>query len=87
MFEVLSQNTGWLDMGEKFDDYDATPAIRHHVLVYQDRVRVDVYSRNELGRLDRNGPVVLRDLGDRVAIPGLEIVLPLSGIYERVNFG
>lgn len=87
IFGVLSHSTADKDRGEKFDDYDATPGIQHYVLIIQDQVRVEVHARDEQGRLDRDNPTVLRDLGDSIRITSLDVALPLSGIYERIDFG
>jgi Uma2 family endonuclease len=45
VFEVLSDSTKAKDFNEKFDEYEATPAIRQYVLVFQDEIRVKVYRR------------------------------------------
>jgi Uma2 family endonuclease len=45
VFEVLSDSTKAGDFGDKFDEYDATPAILQYVVVYQDEVRVKLYRR------------------------------------------
>ena len=45
VFEVLSDSTKAKDFNEKFDEYEATPAIRQYVLVFQDEIRVEVYRR------------------------------------------
>ena len=37
VFEVLSDSTKAGDFGDKFDEYDATPAILQYVLVYRNR--------------------------------------------------
>ena len=94
VFEVLSQrnreaicagSTAWIDLNDKFDDYDATPTIRHYILIFQDQVRVMLYERNAQGRFDRVAATVLRGLGDTLPLNDLDISLPLSLIYEGVE--
>ncbi len=87
VFEVLSRSTAWKDQNDKFDDYDATPTIRHYVLIFQDQMRVMVYGRDDRGRLDRGNATLLRDPGDKVAMPDLDIMLLLSDIYEGIVYG
>ena len=36
VFEVLSRSTAWIDQSLKLRDCDATPGIRHHVLISQE---------------------------------------------------
>ena len=96
VFEVLSQrnreaicasSTSWIDLNEKFDDYDATPTIRHYVLIFQDQVRVMAYGRDDQGQFDRRRATVLRDGGESPSIPSLELSLPLAALYEDVDLG
>lgn len=85
VFEVLSRSTSWTDQNAKFDDYDETPTIRHYVLIFQDQMRVMAYSRDDKGHLDRRRAVVLRDPGENLSIPSLNLSLPLSALYEDVE--
>lgn len=85
VFEVLSRSTSWTDQNAKFDDYDETPAIRYYVLIFQDQMRVMAYGRDDKGHLDRRRAVVLRDPGENLSIPSLNLSLPLSALYEDVN--
>ena len=85
VFEVLSRSTSWIDLNEKFDDYDATPTIRHYVLIFQDQMRVMAYGRDDQGQLDRRRATVLRDGGESLSIPSLNLSLPLAALYEDVD--
>lgn len=96
VFEVLSQrnrsaicasSTAWTDQNAKFNDYDETPTIRHYVLIFQDQVRVMVYSRDDKGSFDRRRATVLRDPGESLSIPNFELSLPLAALYEGVDLG
>jgi len=73
-----------MDQNTKFDDYDATPSIKHYVLIFQDAVRVMVYARADNGWLDRVGAAKLTSRND-VATFG-HITLPLSALYEGIDF-
>lgn len=85
IFEILSPSTEAYDRGEKFAAYQQRPTLRDYVLVAQDKVSVEHYSRqDEQGavwryeRLDRPDAVL------RLPCVGCEIVL--SDIYARVTF-
>jgi Uma2 family endonuclease len=82
VFEVLSDSTKAKDFNEKFDEYEATPAIRQYVLVFQDEIRVKVY-RREGGALilDR----VSTNLEDRIDL-AVGTSLSMSEIYDDITF-
>lgn len=83
VFEILSRSTVWMDQNTKFDDYDATPSIKHYVLIFQDTVRVMVYARADNGWLDRVGASKFTDLNDVATLGG--ITLPLSALYDGLD--
>lgn len=80
--EVLSHSTRRLDDGEKRDGYLTIPSLRVYLLVEQDEATVVAYRRTEQG--------FVRELyAGRDAVlplPEIGIDLPLSEIYERVEF-
>jgi Uma2 family endonuclease len=47
--EVLSESTELYDRSDKWADYQRIESLRHYVLVSQQRRRVEVYSRTDLG--------------------------------------
>jgi Uma2 family endonuclease len=75
VFEVLSRTTAWKDQN-----------IQHYVLIFQDEIRVMVYTRAENGRLDRAAAIVLTDLRDIAVLPATGISLPLSALYQDLDF-
>ena len=85
--EYLSRTTSWIDLNERFDDYGATPTVRHYVLIFQDQARVIAYGRDDLGQFDRRRVTVLRDPGESLSLPSLEFLLPLVALYENVDLG
>lgn len=86
VFEVLSRSTAWVDQGKKLRDYDATPGIKHYVLVSQDEPRVMVYTRNENGRLDIRDATLLEAVNTTLELPGAGISIPLAAIYDGLGF-
>ncbi len=86
VFEVLSQSTTWKDQNTKFADYDATPTIQHYAIVFQDEICVMVYSRPAGGHFERPPTQQLRSRSDVWHVPGFGIALPLSAVYDGLNF-
>lgn len=86
VFEVLSRSTAWVDQGKKLRDYDATPGIRHYVLISQDELRVMVYTRNDNGRLDIRDAILLEDVDATLELGGAGISIPLAAIYAGPGF-
>jgi Uma2 family endonuclease len=87
VFEVLSRSTAWIDQSLKLRDYDATPDIQTYVLISQDEMRALVYRRDEAGRLGIQNAVLLEGAEASIEIPGLDLALPFSALYEGLAFG
>jgi Uma2 family endonuclease len=79
--EVLSPSTEADDRGRKWAAYRRLPMLRHYMLVAQDTPLVEVYSRrDEVWTLH-----VIERLDGEVALPSLELTLPMAEIYEGVR--
>jgi len=82
--EVLSPSTEAYDRGGKFALYRQLPSLRHYLLVAQDQVAVDVFTRQPDGRwlldayADPDAEMLLEALDCRVSVREL---------YDRVVFG
>ena len=81
--EVLSESTEKYDRGAKFERYRAVPALSEYVLVSQDRIHIELYTRQQ------NGGWVLQEWND----PGVEIELAslrcrlrIAEVYAKVAF-
>ena len=85
VFEVLSRSTAWVDHGRKLRDYDATPSVRHYVLIDQDAHRAMVYRRDESGRLSSAAMMIVEGLDAGIELPALDVSLRLADLYERVE--
>jgi Uma2 family endonuclease len=84
--EILSESTQSYDRGAKFEQYQRIESLRTYVLVSQEAMRVEWFTRSEDGAWiyrAANGPDGVLDLPDTLAIP---VAIPLSEIYERVEF-
>jgi Uma2 family endonuclease len=82
LFEVLSPSTEASDRGLKFVEYRKLPALRHYVLVSQEEVCVEHFSRQE------GDTWLLQPLraGDTLRLTGLGLEVPIDLFYERVDF-
>ena len=81
--EVLSDSTEAYDRGTKFTHYRSIESLRDYVLVAQNMVRVERYSRTG------DGQWLLwstDDLIDRLELPSIECQVTVSDIYARIKF-
>ncbi len=80
--EVLSPSTEVYDRGEKFVHYRQLQSLQEYILVSQDKVRVEHYSR-------QSSQWILTDfqnLVQQLPLTSIQCELPLQEIYERVSF-
>ena len=80
--EVLSPATEGYDRGRKFEHYRTIASLAEYLLVAQDRVHVDLYTRQQDGRW------VLSEasrLDDTLELPSIECRLALADLYEKVD--
>src|SRR5262249_6647783 len=82
LFEIMSPSTASRDLKWKRAAYASLPALTHYVVVAQDAVDVLVFARDAGFRDQR-----FRARDDVIAIPALDIVLPLGDIYYEIDFG
>src|SRR5262249_43865727 len=80
--EVLSPSTEGYDRGRKFEHYRAIASLGEYLLVAQDRVHVDLHTRQQDGRW------VLSEAGrieDSLELPSIGCHLVLADLYEKVD--
>ncbi len=82
IIEVLSPTTERFDRGEKFAIYRQFSSIKTYLLISSERVLVEVYQRQEQGWLLRE----YNQLNQEALIESLNLALPLSALYERLDF-
>ena len=84
--EVLSPTSEKKDRGAKFEQYALIPELRDYILVSQERILVEHYTR---GHKKTSGDEwILRRYNVREAFlkfPHLEIEVPLDEIYEAMD--
>lgn len=81
--EVLSPSTESYDRGKKFEHYRSCPSLRDYLLIAQDRVFVEHYSRQ--ADTDQWLLTTWNSLEAAVTLTALGVRLPLRGIYARVD--
>ena len=80
--EVLSRSTRRIDEGEKKDAYLTIASVAAYLLVEQDQPKVVVHRRGA----DGFAAEVYEGLDAVIALPELEIELPLAELYASVEF-
>jgi hypothetical protein len=79
------------DRGYKLKrDLEDFPTLRHVALVYQDEVRVELWSREREGpwgdeALEGDMPLVLRSRADMLDLTAVGAAVPLAEIYADVT--
>lgn len=82
--EVLSDSTEKYDRGAKSERYRAVPTLAEYLLVSQDRVHVELYTRQP------GGEWVLREWNDpeaEIDLTSLRCRLKIAEVYAKVTFG
>jgi Uma2 family endonuclease len=81
IFEVLSDDTATTDRVEKLLDYAALPSLRSYVLLEQTAIAATLFRR------EQGGPwIATAHTGGTLDLAGLDINLPLSGLYRGLTF-
>lgn len=82
IIEVLSPSTAATDLGDKAAEYLQIPSLQAYLVVSQDEPRTWVWVR---GTADFARPAVVSGLDAAVAVPALDLRLPLAEIYADLN--
>ena len=81
VFEVLSPSTARDDRIVKAREYQATPSVQRYVMLEQDGVSATVYARS--GETWTHEILVANSI---LALPEIEVELPLAELYEGIVF-
>lgn len=79
--EVLSPSTEDYDRGRKWAAYLRLPSLRHYLLLAQDRLLVELFSR----RGDAWVLQVIEDHGAEIALDALGVTLRVRALYDGVD--
>jgi Uma2 family endonuclease len=80
VFEVLSPGTSRTDRIEKLREYQATPSIQRYVILEQDSIAATVFTRLSAAWDGR-----ALTAGETLAMPEIDVALPLEDIYADVT--
>jgi len=83
ILEVVSPSSEAYDRGEKFAHYRRLKSLTDYLLVSQDRVRIEQYSRQQDGQWLLNE---IDGLEGIVEIPFVDCRLALADVYDKVEF-
>ena len=81
LIEVISPTSGSRDRGEKTPAYMRLGSARHICLIDRDRVRIDVFDRNEMGWAPR---APIETLDEAFELAAIEFSMPVAEIYRDV---
>jgi Uma2 family endonuclease len=81
VFEILSSSTESEDRGPKRRDYQSLPTLRQYVLLAQDAVRAELFTRTGRGWLFHE----LEGLDAELPLEGFGVSVPLAEIYDGVE--
>ena len=84
--EVLSPSTELYDRNVEFARYRQLASLRELLLVAQHRMRVELWTRLDADALWTPSPTFLEQPNDRLVLPSIGCEIPLSEIYENVEF-
>lgn len=82
IFEVLSESTEAYDRGAKFRHYRRIRSLKEYVLVAQDRMMVERYTRQGDDWLLTE----FSDPGQPLRLESIDCAIPLERIYAKVTF-
>jgi len=81
--EVLSESTRNYDRGRKFQHYRKLPSLIEYLLIEQDEPRVEHWTRQRENHWDF---VELDDLSQSVQLSSIGCVLPLTEVYDKIEW-
>jgi Uma2 family endonuclease len=82
LIEVISDNSKYRDRVTKLKEYSKIPSLDYYVIIDQDVVNVEVYSRKENGWHYQ----LFEDMSNAVDLPLFDMSLSLETIYEDIVF-
>jgi len=82
--EVLSESSESRDRGEKFAAYLRMPSLGYYLLIAQDRIRIEVYTKIDSGGWHFT---YYESPEDVISLDQLDLVLRVERVYDGVDFG
>ncbi|MDB5248444.1 MAG: Uma2 family endonuclease [Segetibacter sp.] len=84
IFEVLSQSSQGYDRGDKFKMYRDIPTLKEYILIDSLSINVEAFRINENEHWELEEYAFL---SEALAIPTLQVSIPLLDIYDGTDFG
>lgn len=84
IIEILSRSTRGFDHGFKFENYRRLPSLNEYIMVAQDHIQVEHFTRQD------DGSWTMRETSDPnavIQIASIECHFRVGDAYERVEFG
>jgi Uma2 family endonuclease len=78
----LSNSTSNFDTNEKLLEYILIPSLQYYLIVNQHKIAVTCYTKTDLGWVVKG----YEKLEDIIFLAQLNIEIPLSDIYEGIDF-
>jgi Uma2 family endonuclease len=82
LIEVISDSSKYRDRVTKLQEYSKIPSLDYYVVVDQDEINVEIYSRKDSGWHYK----LLENLSDTLELSNFETSLSLETIYENITF-
>lgn len=83
IFEVLSKSTEKRDRSDKAEDYFKLVSLKEYVLVAQNRIRVEHFSRQTNNKWSLE---IFESIEDEIYLKSIECRISLRSIYLKINF-
>ncbi len=83
IIEVLSKSTKSYDRGDKFKLYRDVPTLKEYILIDSEAIGIEAFRFNEKKHWELEEYASIESSLD---IPILKLAMPLSEIYEGINF-
>lgn len=83
IIEILSASTKNYDRGDKFKLYRDIPSLKEYILVDSDSISIEAFRINASGHWELEE---YKNLTDNLLIPAIELSLPISDIYNGLEF-
>lgn len=84
IIEVLSDSTERFDRGDKFEEYGNITSLEEYVLVSQDRMQIQRFTRQAQDHWDMR---IFKDEAGDFSLQKVKVVIPMKDIYTGVEFG
>lgn len=81
LVEVISDSSKYRDRVTKLQEYSKIASLDYYVVIDQDAINVEVYSRTENGWHYQ----LLEDISDTIQLPVFDLSLSLSTVYENIS--